>query len=44
MEIVNAYLLAFFGANLNRTQQPLLASPSSPYPEVEIATFPTKSP
>ncbi len=40
MEIVNAYLLAFFQANLNDTDEPLLAAPSSPYAEVEIERFP----
>ncbi len=39
MEIINAYLVAFFQANLNGEDEPLLEAPSSPYPEVEIERF-----
>ena len=39
MEIINAYLVSFFEANLNGKDEPLLDAPSSPYPEVEIERF-----
>jgi predicted dienelactone hydrolase len=39
MEIINAYVLAFFEANLNRTDEPLLNAAPSPYPEVEFERF-----
>jgi predicted dienelactone hydrolase len=35
MEIINAYLVAFFRASLNGADEALLTTTSSPYPEVE---------
>jgi predicted dienelactone hydrolase len=40
MEIINAYMLAFFRAKLNGRDEPLLSGPSSAYPEVEFERFP----
>ncbi len=40
MEIINAYVLAFFQANLNVAHQPLLDRQPSPFPEVVLDRFP----
>jgi predicted dienelactone hydrolase len=42
MEIINAYVLSFFQANLNNRQDALLDAPSSPYPEAAVERFPNK--
>jgi dienelactone hydrolase len=39
MQIINAYVLAFFRANLNGEDEPLLKAGSSPYPEVRVECF-----
>jgi len=43
MEIVNAYMVAFFQANLNGSRETLLDAPSSAYPEVQYERFPGKT-
>jgi len=40
VEIINAYVLAFFRVNLKGEDEPLLNGPSSPFPEVEFERFP----
>ena len=42
MEIINAYVLSFFQANLNDREETLLDAPSSPYPEAAMERFPKK--
>jgi len=44
MEIVNAYVVAFFQAQLNDKVEPTLNVSRSPYPEVEIELFPGSKP
>jgi hypothetical protein len=44
MRIVNAYLLAFFQAQLKGKDELLLAGPSSVYPEVEMERFAAAKP
>ncbi len=39
MEIINAYVLAFFQATLNSATEPLLDRAPSPYPEVILERF-----
>jgi predicted dienelactone hydrolase len=44
MEIINAYVVSFFQANLNDKGESLLDAPWSPYPEVAIERLPTQKP